>query len=199
MIIEVLSIIGVFVFATSGVLIGLEKKLDPFGLVTIAFFTASGGGIIRDVILGEIPSIFSSTNAIATIIVATYFGMRIYDHKKFHKLFLYFDAMGLALFVTLGTLMSYQHGLTTFGVVFLGTLSGIGGGIIRDILVNEIPLIFTTKDLYASISIVGILLFIFLMKFDFVSTNMALLIQAFFILVFRIVAIERNWHWHYES
>ncbi len=190
MIIEILGFIGTFVFAVSGAQRGIQNRLDLFGIITVAFITACGGGIIRDTIIGEVPTIFYSNIEIAIIALATTSAI-LFRHETGKRVFVYSDAMGLAVFVTYGTITSLEYNLPIVGVIILGTLSGIGGGIIRDIIVNEVPMVLSTKELYAVTAIFGIIVFLIIKNFMPLET--AAIIQASIIFIFRIVSFERKW------
>jgi uncharacterized membrane protein YeiH len=152
---------GTAAFAISGALLGCKKQLDYFGIIVLAILTAIGGGLIRDVFIGNCPPnallhpIYINISIIAAIVTILF-------HHKFSYLgniILLFDALGLGAFTALGSNMALQHQMMQpLIVITLGFLTGVGGGIIRDICANEIPLVFQ-KEIYALASIVGALIF----------------------------------------
>lgn len=152
---------GTAAFAISGALLGCKKQLDYFGIVVLAILTAIGGGLIRDVFIGDYPPnalrhpIYINISIIAAIVTILF-------HRKFSYLgniILLFDALGLGAFTALGSNMALQHQMMQpLIVITFGLLTGVGGGIIRDICANEIPLVFQ-KEIYALASIVGAFVF----------------------------------------
>ncbi len=165
-IIKVLEVIGTVSFAVSGALIAIKARLDIFGVLFIGAITAFGGGILRDLLIGRVPpAIFldfpmflvAAVSSIATFIIA-YIKRDSFenlDHKVEHYN-LYFDAAGLAAFTVMGTEAAFAHGFgdNMFLSVVLGMLTGVGGGIFRDILTGNTPYILK-KHIYALASIGG--------------------------------------------
>ena len=153
---NVLDILGIIAFAISGSLVAMRKKMDPFGVFIIAFATAVGGGTLRDMFLTDREVFWlhdtSPLYAILTgTILAIVFTSKI---KHLYKPLLLFDAIGLGLFTITGVQIGIHQNLELINCIILGTITGTFGGIIRDILVNEIPVIFR-KEVYATISILG--------------------------------------------
>ncbi len=152
---------GTAAFAISGALLGCKKQLDYFGIIVLAIVTAIGGGLIRDVFIGDYPPnalrhpIYINISIIAAIVTILF-------HRKFTYLgniILLFDALGLGAFTALGSNMALQHKMMQpLIVATFGLLTGVGGGIIRDICANEIPLVFQ-KEIYALASISGAFVF----------------------------------------
>jgi len=151
-----LDLIGTLAFAISGAIAGYQKKLDLFGIVTAAYATACGGGIIRDVCIGTLPPAgLSDWRYLALVVVAT--GMVIGGAKLVEKLshpVLLFDAAGLGFFAVLGAhkTLSHGHGITT--AILLGVMSAVGGGAVRDLLLNRTPVILQ-KEIYASAALLA--------------------------------------------
>lgn len=171
----------------------MEKKLDPFGVLILAFVTAIGGGTIRDVLIGEFPVAWLS-NATAVWVILTgsaatlFFGSYL---KKLDKMLFLFDAMGLGLFTLIGIEKGMAHGFSTGICVMLGTITGCFGGVLRDVLLNNVPLIFH-KEIYASASIAGGVLF-FLMLRSGVAVNLAYMLSILIVITVRIMAVQWNW------
>lgn len=159
-ILSLIDIIGTVAFAISGVLVGIRKNLDLFGVYVLAIITASGGGIIRDIVIGrKIPVFFTEWKYFAAITVSMVVICFLYNHvHKLMSVVIIFDAIGLGVFTITATYTAIEYELPLLGVVFAGVITGIGGGIMRDILVNEIPLIFRS-EIYAVPSIIGSVLF----------------------------------------
>ncbi|MCL4160017.1 UNVERIFIED_CONTAM: hypothetical protein GTU68_017773, partial [Idotea baltica] len=151
-----LDLLGTIAFAISGTLTAVHKKFDPFGVFIVAFVTAVGGGTLRDVLIGRTPvGWMQDLNYVYAIIAATLFAIII--RKKINylstSLFL-FDTIGLGIFTIIGTEIGVQQNLHPIISVSLGVMSATFGGVIRDILCNEIPVIFH-KEIYASACILG--------------------------------------------
>lgn len=145
--IEILDIIGVFVFAISGVLAAISKKLDLFGVFIIAFVTALGGGTLRDALIGSVPvGWMQDLKYVYIIIVGCIVAItfRNYLNKLRISLFL-FDTIGLGVFTLIGIEKGLDYGLHPIICIALGTISATFGGLIRDILCNEIPLLLQKR------------------------------------------------------
>jgi len=152
---EITDIIGIIAFSISGFIIGVRNKLDLLGIAISAFLTALGGGIIRDVLADR--SVYSFTDVIpgsivlAVLIIGSYFKFHKYDFKK-NDLFLISDSIGLVSFSISGSIVALNAGFNIYGVVFLALITAVGGGMIRDILINKIPFILK-ENFYGSVSI----------------------------------------------
>lgn len=169
---EVFNIIGTIVFAISGALVGMKKDLDLFGVITLSIVTASWGGMFRDIIIGNLPpTLLKEPKYIVICIVTSLVTFIVYPilleknivkrNPKRLNLITFFDSIGLAAFTALGAKMAITHNMNTlFTVVCMGLLTGVGGGVIRDIFVRDIPVILK-KDIYASASAIGALLMYF--------------------------------------
>lgn len=152
----VLDIVGIAVFATSGALVGVEKKLDLFGVVFLAVGTALGGGFMRDALLGATPAAaltdwrYISTPLLVGLVV-------FFIHPavaKFARVLLLVDAAGLGLFAVAGARKAIDFGVGPVGACGVGMLTAIGGGIIRDVLVREIPTVLH-REIYATAALVA--------------------------------------------
>ena len=190
---EFLDSIGTLVFAISGALTAIYKKLDLFGVYCIAFVTALGGGTIRDVMIGRTPvGWMQDMNYIYIITIGFLLSIifnRYLDRLRI-SMFL-FDSIGLGVFTLIGLEKGIEYGLNPLICVILGTLTATFGGVIRDILCNEIPVLFR-KEIYATLCIAGGILFFGLKELqfqkDFISLSVAL-----FIITFRLIAFKFNW------
>lgn len=185
--------LGTFSFAAAGAFAAMEKKLDPFGVLIISFVTAIGGGTIRDVLIGELPVAWlSNSTAIWVIltaaIVTVFFGSYL---KKLDRMLFLFDAMGLGLFTMIGIQKGIEHGFSPGICITLGTITGCFGGVLRDVLLNNVPLIFQ-KEIYASASIVGGVLFFLMLKFG-LADNLASTISILIVFFVRVMAVRFNW------
>ncbi|RZJ88630.1 MAG: trimeric intracellular cation channel family protein [Chryseobacterium sp.] len=189
---DVITICGTIAFAISGAFAAMQKRLDIFGVLIVAFVTSVGGGTLRDLIIGDTP-VFWLLNAnyslliIATSIIAMFFWKKIKRLKI--PLFL-FDSLGLGFFTVIGM----EKGLAfDFGpgiCIALGTITGCFGGIARDILLNNIPLIFR-KEIYATACIMGGIVF-FTLPLLGASIFWAKIVSVNVVFVIRIVAVKYN-------
>jgi uncharacterized membrane protein YeiH len=193
--IQFLDLFGTMAFAVTGAIKAVEHKLDIFGVIFLAAITGLAGGIIRDVVLGKIPPSGISEISYASIAIVTAIAVFFLYHriKSQMGLFLTFDAVGLGVFTIIGATIALNiYGFNVLLMVFAGMITAIGGGIIRDALVNETPLVFR-KELYASISFVGVLLYILLL-YEGINLEIASIVCIIFITVFRIMAIHYRWN-----
>lgn len=155
-----LDLLGVLAFSLSGALLGVRKRFDLFGVLVLGCVTAVGGGAIRDSLTGQTPPLFLRDEtylwvALAGAVLAFAFGERL---ARFERTLSVFDSLGLALFAASGALGALNIGLGPLGVAFAGMLSGVGGGIIRDLIANEVPEVMYRRDqLYATAAAAGAL------------------------------------------
>lgn len=161
----IIDILGTFAFAVSGAFLAMEKKLDPFGVLVIAFVTAIGGGTLRDVLIGNLPvSWLKNETAIYVIfgsaVTALFFAR--YLRQLTTTLFL-FDALGLGLFTLAGLEMGLARGYSAGICISLGTITACFGGVVRDVLLNNIPLLFR-KEIYALACIAGGVVYFLLLR-----------------------------------
>jgi uncharacterized membrane protein YeiH len=152
---QLLDFIGTFAFAISGIRLASAKQFDWFGAYVVGFVTAIGGGTIRDLLLDVTPGWMS--NPIYLICTALALGWVILFSKSLihlHNTFFLFDSIGLALFTVVGAGKALMLGYPAWVAVIMGSITGAAGGVIRDVLINEIPLIFR-KEIYAMACVVG--------------------------------------------
>jgi uncharacterized membrane protein YeiH len=188
-----LEIIGTMAFAMSGALTAMNKKLDPFGVFIIAFVTAVGGGTLRDMLIGRTPvGWMLELNYVYVIVVG--FILAIIFRKKLDRLrtsLLLFDAVGLGVFTIIGLEKGINVGLSPVICIALGTMTACFGGVIRDILCGEIPVIFR-KEIYATICIFGGIVF-FLLRYLHFDNDILYLVTSLFIISFRLMAVKFKW------
>jgi len=158
---EALVWLGTLVFAATGALKGVQKGFDLLGVLVLATVTAVGGGSICDVLVGTLPPSALRNEPLLWSVVLT--GLLVFRfHPKVQALerpIYYLDTLGLGLFAALGAERGLEAGLGPFGVALAGTLSGVGGGVLRDVLSGEVPgILYRAGDLYASAALVGALL-----------------------------------------
>ena len=190
---HIIDILGTFSFAVAGAFAAMEKKLDAFGVLIISFATAIGGGTVRDVLLGRLPVAWLTNSTAIWVIVlgaaaALFFSTQL---KKFYRLLFYFDAMGLGLFTMLGIQTAMEHQLGYGICIMLGTVSACFGGVLRDVLLNNVPLIFH-KEIYASASILGGLLFFVLLRAG-IPVDYASLTGIMIVFSVRVLAVRFSW------
>lgn len=187
------DLFGTFVFAISGVLAAVEKKFDLVGAIVLGFVTAVGGGTLRDIMIGETPvGWMKDMNTLYVIFAALpicyFFKNRILNLRK--SVFL-FDTIGIGLFTILGLQKTLGLGLSPVIAVMMGIVSATFGGVIRDVLSNEVPLIFR-KEIYASACLAGALVFL-IMEYFSADKNLNLVAAILVVFVIRILAVRRNW------
>lgn len=190
-VITFLDYFGVFVFAMSGVLAASEKQLDLFGGFIIAFVTALGGGTLRDLFLNIDISWILDTTYIYTVIAGTTFALIFKKIAKHIRKTVYlFDSIGIGLFTILGVQKALALDVPIIVVIMFGVITATFGGVIRDILCNEIPLIFR-KEIYATACIVGASIYVGL---DYYGLNEItnIIISGSIIILIRIVAVVKK-------
>lgn len=202
------DIIGTVAFAVSGAMAGIRKKMDIFGVNILALLTATGGGIIRDLVMGATPPT-AFKNPFFVIIAAVAanitFIFVFWKHKSkkafsdktlavYDKLFFWFDTVGLAAFTADGvhTGLLSAHSGNAFLVIFLGVITGVGGGVLRDVLSLEMPVIFV-KHIYACASIIGAAI-VYVIHYFTGSSEAAMLAGFFFVCVIRYCAAHYGWN-----
>ncbi len=194
MILEILNIIGVIAFTVSGSLKGINKGLDLFGVIILGMITSYAGGIIADILLGIFPpKILTEWNfLLLTILVSifVFYFHRIFEIKEFRRILLISDAIGLSTFSSLGASLAYSHSMNVISVGLIAAIVGTGGGVMRDMLVNEIPLILT-REIYATAALSGGLIYYF--AYPYVH-EMASFLSLVSVLIIRLLAIKYNLH-----
>ncbi len=181
--------LGTLAFAVSGIRLAAGKGLDWFGAYVVGFVTAVGGGTIRDILLDIKPFwliqpsylIITALGLIFTII------FRRQVVRLNHSLFV-FDAIGLGLFVVVGVAKSYAAGFPWWVAVIMGTVTGSFGGLLRDVLINETPLIFRT-DFYASACVLGSIIYVLMGRYSSLPIEWVQFISAISVFVFRVLAV----------
>ena len=181
-------------FAVTGAFKAIEKKFDIVGILLLATITGVAGGTIRDVVIGEFPNSLTDPAYVITTVISGIVIFFLYSHLKKHwNLFLKFDAIGLGVFTVIGATFAYNlFELNFLAILLAGVSTAIGGGILRDVFVNQTPIVFI-KEFYASASFVGIVIFYLMLYFGgelYVATILGILITT----VLRLVAIRYNWN-----
>jgi uncharacterized membrane protein YeiH len=192
MLLPILEHMGVFVFAISGLLAASAKRLDYFGGMVVAFFTALGGGTVRDLLLNVPVQWMESWAIIFTALIGALFGILFRKYLgRFRRTFFIFDTIGLGLFTISGIQKGIQFEQIPVTCLFLGLISATFGGVIRDVLCNEIPLIFR-KEIYATACLAGGLFYIAMWKLGW-SNELTMLSGVFVIIGIRLLAVWQRW------
>ncbi|WP_030808276.1 trimeric intracellular cation channel family protein [Streptomyces sp. NRRL F-2799] len=190
-----LDVIGIFVFAISGALLAVRKNFDVFGMAVLAEVTALGGGLFRDLIIGAVPpAAFTDLGFFVTPLLATVVVFFLHPHvERIQAAVLVFDAAGLGLFCVTGTTKAYSHGLGLTASATLGLATAVGGGVLRDVLANEVPsLLRWDRDLYAVPAIVGATMVVLCIRFD-ALTSLTSGLAAATAFVLRLLAMRFHW------
>lgn len=193
---EIADIIGIISFALSGFLIAVHYKLDILGIFISSFLTALGGGIIRDVIANKTPYVLNENLpiilVISTVIISLIFKLHKITNLEGKTAFIILDAIGLASFAITGSLIGIEADFNFFGVLMLAFLTAVGGGTLRDILVNKVPSILIS-EFYGTVAIIVGLITYTLHLFE--QTNLLNLTILFVAGVsLRLIAYYRKWH-----
>lgn len=191
----VMNIIGLIAFAITGSIKAIKEGLDLLGITVLGVMTALGGGITRDLLINTVPNALKSVSDMSIAILGVWVAIILYKVVKGDLQNKYYiiipDAIGLSAFTTTGAIIAYNAGVSFFGIIILATLTGVGGGLISDLLLGKVPSVLR-DDFYASCSIVGALgFYITITVID--SLNTASIVCAIIVLMLRIVAILYNW------
>lgn len=190
----VLDLLGTFFFAISGCLLAARRGFDIVGSLLLGFLTGLGGGVVRDLILGVIPTAFVEPVYLIPPIAATvlvYFLVR--SVVRFKRTLLTFDAAGLALFCTTGTVTALNAGMNPVAAALLGLTTGVGGGLLRDVVANRDPQLFNPNDIYAVPAMLGATLITALWSIGLYNA-LAQLLVAVLVFAFRILSLRYKWH-----
>lgn len=190
---EIMEMSGTAAFAVSGALAALHKRLDVFGVLVITFATAVGGGTIRDVMIGNTPVSWLKDRQAVTVVFTSYLLTLVFRRylKHFHKTLAMFDAVGLGFATIVGLQRGIEANLSPVICVALGMVSGCFGGVVRDVLLNEIPLVFR-KDIYASASMLGGILYFAFAGWDMFAP-LAATLSMLAVLGLRMAVLRYGW------
>ena len=192
--ISILDYLGTVAFAVTGASKAIAHQADIFGIIVLATVVGVAGGITRDVIFGRFPTAFSDPIYISmTVIVGVVMFFLYTKFKSKMNIWLVFDAIGLGVFSILGASIAYQVvGMEFLPMLFAGTITAIGGGILRDVFVREIPIVFV-KEVYAVASILGIVVFYGILNAG-VEIQVASVIGIVVSTGTRLLAMKYNWN-----
>jgi len=191
----IMNIIGLIAFAITGAIKAVREELDLFGITVLGIMTALGGGITRDLLVNQIPNALKSVSDMSFALFGVWLAVIL--HKIFKEdirnrhFILIPDAIGLAAFTTTGAIIAYNADVSFFGIVILATLTGVGGGIISDILLGKIPTVLR-DDFYASCAIIGAIFF-YIAILSGLDIGYAGLICSAITFMIRLVAILYDW------
>ncbi len=193
---EIADIIGIICFALSGFLIAVHHKLDILGVFIVSFLTALGGGMIRDALADRTPYVFTTNLpvilVVGTVIMALLFKLHKIADLEGKTAFIISDAIGLVSFSITGSIVAIQHELNFLGALILAFLTAVGGGTIRDILINRVPSILVS-EFYATVALIIASIMFILEELQMRSLG-AMMIVFVFGVALRLLAYYRNWH-----
>ena len=192
---DVLDLAGTFAFAISGAVAAKQRGLDLFGICAIAFTVACGGGIIRDLCIGAIPPAgLANWHYLAVAILATGMTIGLYPFvQRVNHPVLFFDALGLSLFAVTGAQKALAYGHNGEVAVLLGITTAVGGGVLRDILLNRIPVILA-KEIYASAALVGALIVVVGDYLQWLTADWVSIIALITCFALRLLALRYHWN-----
>ena len=187
------DLIGVAVFAASGASAAIAKRLDLFGVAFVGFVAALGGGIMRDLVIGSVPPLaFADWRYSVTAIGASVAVFWLHPQlSRLRRTVLLLDAAGLGLFTVTGTLKALDAGVPAVGACLIGMLTAIGGGLARDLLTAEIPVVLR-REVYAIVALGGAILVTILRELD-LAAPLTLSAAALLMTGLRMVALYRHW------
>lgn len=199
-----MEMIGTIAFACSGAMVAIEKRLDLLGIIVLGETTAVGGGMIRDIIIGIHPPalfidpiyVIASFVAVMVLFVAVKYFYRsadILESPMYEAVLNLLDAIGLGAFTVVGidTAVGAGFGEYKFLMIFLGVITGVGGGILRDMMAGQTPAVLR-KHVYACASIAGAVCYVVLM--DYAGENIAMVVSAVLVTVIRVLARHYKWN-----
>ncbi len=194
-VLHTLDLIGIFVFAISGALLAVRKNFDVFGIAVLAEATGLGGGLFRDLVIGAVPpAAFTDLGYFVTPLLAT--ALVFFLHPQVERIQAgvnVFDAAGLGLFCVVGTSKAYDYGLSLTASATLGLATAVGGGVLRDVLANEVPsLLRWDRDLYAVPAIVGATIVALCIRYDVVNPFTSSFAAA---TAFSLRLLAMRYHW----
>ncbi len=193
--IQILDLFGTMAFAVTGAFKAIEHKSDIVGIIILSTITGVAGGVIRDIIFGKFPPtvVINPLYLVVTVVTAIVIFI-LYPYIKIHwNLFLKFDAVGLGVFTVIGASIAYNiFGLNFLTMAFAGVLTAVGGGILRDVFVNEVPLVFV-KELYASTSFIGVII-LFVTLVMGINLYSATIPSILAVTSIRLLAMKYNWN-----
>lgn len=192
-VVDIFIVLGTISFAISGALSAMAKKMDVFGVFIIAFVTALGGGTIRDILVGKTPVFWMKDLQyfyliLVGVLIALLFHSKM---RKWRKTLFIFDTIGLGIFTIAGVEIGIAAQLNPVICITLGTITGSFGGVLRDVLSNQTPLIFH-KEIYATVCVLGGVLYYAMLRL-LKDTDGAYVITSLFVIVARVLVTKKKW------
>ncbi|WP_338730296.1 trimeric intracellular cation channel family protein [Haladaptatus sp. DJG-WS-42] len=190
----VMNVVGLLAFAVTGSLKAIEERLDVLGVAVLGILTALGGGMTRDVLVGAIPNALQSTDDVTIAFVGVVVALLLSRSRKNwvqHSAILVPDAIGLAAFAATGALVGADAGVSGFGIVLLATLTGVGGGLISDVLLQRVPGVLK-EDFYATCAIAGGVVF-WIATVNGVGEQLSATACAVTVVLLRLLALRFDW------
>ncbi|MCL8009103.1 trimeric intracellular cation channel family protein [Gelidibacter japonicus] len=191
---RIIEIVGTAAFSIAGAFAAMEKKLDVFGVFIIAFITALGGGTLRDVLIGKVPVNWMLDLSSAVVVLITTIAVLFFKSviKNYHNVLLFFDSIGLGFFTVVGIQTGIALDLHPIISISLGTITACFGGVIRDVSLSNIPLIFK-KEIYATTCILGGIIFFVLLNLGVPKLPVEIICLVIIVL-FRLLSVKYHWH-----
>ena len=192
MMLNILDFVGAFAFSISGAMAAVKARMDYFGIFVLASVTTFGGGVLRDLLLNLPPAALFQTPAYLIVCaICTILVLLVASHhiELYMPIILIFDALGLAVFSTIGTLAGIRENTPWYTCILLAVITGCAGGIMRDLLRQEKPVILYS-DFYAGLSMLGSLLLIACYVWGRFSLNMAVFLSCAFIFISRLTVLH---------
>lgn len=190
------DIIGIIAFTISGFLVAIKNNLDILGILIASTLTALGGGIARDAILSAPPFAFTSLYPALTLTITIFlvFALGLYKKDSIERgwIFVVSDTVGLVAFSITGALMAIEAQFNFFGIIILSFITAVGGGVARDIMINQVPSVLIS-DFYGSIAVIAATLLGILHFFNAIN-EFSILATALFSTVLRLLAYKKEWH-----
>lgn len=193
-----LELIGTLAFAISGALAAIKHRMDVSGVIVLAFVVGNGGGTIRDMMLNTPIFWFNQYSYVAISVFAAIICFISASGRKFHdriaalnKWLLLFDAVGLGVFAIAGTEKALSVQASSFVAIVMGVITAVGGGVVRDILCSDIPVVFR-RELYATLALLGSILYV--LTLNHFNSDIAVFGSISVVVMMRILALAYNWH-----
>ena len=188
--ITILEYIGVFAFAVSGAIVAIEEEFDVFGVYIIAIITAMGGGVLRDIVSDVgIPVFFTSYMTIPFIVAGTLLAIFLKGNLKYKNLFVFIDAVGLAAFFVSAAVKAINSNYNFMLFIFAASITGVGGGVLRDIITNRKPQIFK-NDIYCIAGVIGVTILWFI--YPIIGMESAQFITLIIIVLIRMISYYKT-------
>lgn len=188
--ISILEYIGVFAFAVSGAIVAIEEDFDIFGIYIIAIITAMGGGVLRDIVTDVgVPAFFTSYMTIPFIIAGTLLAIFLKGKLKYKNLFTFIDSLGLGAFFVSAAVKAIDNNYNFMLFIFAASITGVGGGVLRDIITNRKPQIFK-HDIYCVAGVIGVTLLWFI--YPIIGIKIAQFIALIIIIAIRMISYYKT-------